>query len=609
MTPGELSPSFPSYRARTGSGERDALVGGLPGVHPRAEPRDFRPPAREPSLEEFAIKPDLSAWKDRLPFVPSMAGFARASAPLILVGVSLLLGLYRVSDSGPLYADAPRYANGGAMIHDWLRSGELLDPYRFALKNYAQYPAFSIPYHPPLYPGLLGLVFLATGVSKIAARSFLAICLGGVACCFFSILRRLGARWPAALACALLLITTPEVVRWSRSTMSEIPALLFILAGSNLFLAWLSSSRPSLCWAAFGLAGVAFQCRVTSAGVIPCWFLFAALSGQMRRLLSPHVIAASALYLAVNGSYVAFASRYSQLEMKHEGLPNFPLWFTHTSLLDCLRPMQAWGTTPLAIAGLVCVLRLGRGSPKGLFWLCWLVAYLTFMGVVHTHAELRYFFDTLPALAGLAAGLFCEQRPAWVSRRLAPVLLCLGLVLNVAQVVQLPRGVVGFKPVAQRLARMTRPGNVLVACPEVQTFIFRYRGRDPRSRRIIVRGDRSMAIRTSNYTGVPPTFLVHGPEDFLNLIRRGRIRYVVTAAAGDPMREDRTEEMILADKVARSSPDLFALVAEFPVLIQYERPGRVCRIALWEFSGVLPEGPSELTVPIPTSGLELRPGG
>jgi hypothetical protein len=84
---------------------------------------------------------------------------------------------------------------------------------------------------------------------------------------------------------------------------------------------------------------------------------------------------------------------------------------------------------------------------------------------------------------------------------------------------------------------------------------------------------------------------------------------LLTASAGSSTSEDRTEEMILADKVVRSSPDHFALVAEFPVLIQYERPGRVCRVALWEFSGVLPDGPSELTVPIPTSGLELRPGG
>ena len=81
------------------------------------------------------------------------------------------------------------------------------------------------------------------------------------------------------------------------------------------------------------------------------------------------------------------------------------------------------------------------------------------------------------------------------------------------------------------------------------------------------------------------------PEDVLDIIRSGRIRYLLTASVDDPMREYRTEEMILADGVARSSPDRFTLVAEFPVFIQYDRPGRVCRIAPWEYSGVLPDGP------------------
>ena len=462
MTPRRaLTDSLPSSRARTRIGRSRHPGWRSPGsILVQILATSSLPIAIHPS-GMIAIEPNLSTWKDRLPFVPAKAGFARAFGPLFLVGVSLVLSLYRVSDSGPLFADAPRYANGGAMIHDWLRSGDLLDPYRFALKNYAQYPAFSIPYHPPLYPGLLGLVFLATGVSHVAARCFLAICLGGVACCFFSILSEAGDEvagrpgvYPAADHDAGDRPLVPEHdVGDPRAAVhpgrfESLPGLALVRAT----VAVLGGIRPG---------GMAFQCRVTSAGVIPCWFLFAALSGQMRRLFSPHIIAASALYLAVNGSYAVFASQYSQLEMEHQGLPSFPLWFTQISLLHCLRPMQTWGTTPLAMAGLVCVLRLGRGCPPGLFWLCWLVAYLAFMGVVHTHAELRYFIDTMPALAGLAAGLFCEQQPAWVRRRLAPMLLGLGLVLNVSQVVQLPLGVVGYQAVAERLAQHDSPGQ----CP------------------------------------------------------------------------------------------------------------------------------------------------
>src|SRR5262245_8757903 len=97
----------------------------------------------------------------------------------LLVAGALTIGLYGVSASGPTYPDAPRYANGGAMIHDWLLAGDWLHPYRFALENYRRYPGFSIPYHPPAYPSLLGLVFLVTGVDYVAARAFIAVCFAG----------------------------------------------------------------------------------------------------------------------------------------------------------------------------------------------------------------------------------------------------------------------------------------------------------------------------------------------------------------------------------------------------------------------------------------------
>ena len=91
---------------------------------------------------------------------------------LSLMALTLAIGLYRVGETGPMWPDDPRYANAGAMVHDWLRSGEWLHPYAFAQRNYAQYPGFSVPYHPPGYPGMLGVYFLLTGVGHVAARMF-----------------------------------------------------------------------------------------------------------------------------------------------------------------------------------------------------------------------------------------------------------------------------------------------------------------------------------------------------------------------------------------------------------------------------------------------------
>ena len=150
----------------------------------------------------------------------------------VLLAIAISIGIYNVAGSGQLWPDASQYANAGAMIHDWLLSGELLHPYEFAKKNYAQYPAFHLPYHPPIYPGLLGVFFVATGTSYFSARLFVALCLGVAGCSFYGILRVMEARRAGAFACATLLLTLPELAFWARDAMSEIPALALILAGS-----------------------------------------------------------------------------------------------------------------------------------------------------------------------------------------------------------------------------------------------------------------------------------------------------------------------------------------------------------------------------------------
>ncbi|MDQ3816727.1 MAG: hypothetical protein M3362_03420, partial [Acidobacteriota bacterium] len=111
----------------------------------------------------------LSAWKSRT--LDLTAGGA-------LMSVALLIGCFHVYSSGTLWPDGPQYANAAAMIHDWLTSSNLSHPFAFAQGNYAQYPAFHLPFHPPAYPTLLGLFFFTTGVSYVTARVFVAICLG-----------------------------------------------------------------------------------------------------------------------------------------------------------------------------------------------------------------------------------------------------------------------------------------------------------------------------------------------------------------------------------------------------------------------------------------------
>ncbi len=528
----------------------------------------------------------------------------------VLVVMSLFVACYDVAGSGPAWPDAPRYANGAAMIHDWLASGDLGHPYRFALANYARYPAFSIPYHPPVYPSLMGAFFLVTGVSYTAARVFIGFCLGASISVFYTMVRRNQVGPAASFGCALLLMTFPEVVLWSRDTMSELPALAFILAGSFLFLGWLENSKPAYAWAAFGMAELAFLSRVTTAGVLPAWFLYAAISGRFRRLFSPHVVLASVLYLSLNVGYLNFATRFSKFETTANptlgGVGRFT-WENIAYYPAHLPAMIGWGGLLAAAAGVACTVWAASRRGPGAFWLCWLVSFYGFQLALATN-EQRYFLFALPGACGLAASLFAPEQSGPVRRWAAPSLLALGLACNAVQDSSSPRGLVGYEAVARGISGLKAPGNVMLACLQFQDLVFRVRCYNPVPTRHLLRSDRTFAIRQSPYTGVTPDVVARSADDVEDFVRRGRVRYLVTCDPVDPKRDDRVEEMVLAHEAARSRPDAFAELFVSPLLVEFGRRGQGhrYRVHVWEFLKKLPDGPNDLPYVVPTAGLDYR---
>ena len=54
-----------------------------------------------------------------------------------LIFIGLWIGLIDVRNSGVQWLeDGSRYANNGAMMRDWIVSGQYTDPYEFAKQNY-----------------------------------------------------------------------------------------------------------------------------------------------------------------------------------------------------------------------------------------------------------------------------------------------------------------------------------------------------------------------------------------------------------------------------------------------------------------------------------------
>ncbi len=525
----------------------------------------------------------------------------------LLLAASLAIGCTNLAHSGPLWPDASQYANAAAMIHDWLLSHQLFHPYKFATASYIQFPAFHLPYHPPVYPGLLALFFLATAVSYKAARIFIALCLWTSAWCFYAAVRRTGIPKPVAFCCSLLLLSFPEIMFWSRDTMSEIPGMALILAATYFFLVWMHTDNRLAYFGSFVLAEAAFLSRYLTAGVLPAWFVWALMAGKHRKLMSRWALIPPGLFLAINTIWVLFTIRYSRYETIYGGTrpnTNYAHVFSPKILIFYateLPAMIGWLSLLLAAVGLVYAIRCRKELIWKSFWLIWILSYLTFVAALGIYQENRYFIYALPAFAGLAAHVSDVYR----HRRavsLAVVMLLGVSARNAARIPRIPSGVVGNEAVGQKLAQLTEPGNVLVSSVEQADLIFRYRGNSPSIKRAFIRGDRSLAFRAPGYTDVPPSFPAKTVDDVLEVVRRGRVRYIVTYRPVDTDHDTRLQETILLDSVMRSQPANFVAVGQFPLHVEYSPPGYDGQVFLWRFTGELPQGPSELPVVIPTAG-------
>ncbi|HKR60661.1 MAG TPA: glycosyltransferase family 39 protein [Pyrinomonadaceae bacterium] len=530
---------------------------------------------------------------------------------VFLLALSFFVSYRHVNSTGPIWPDASQYANAGAMVHDWLLSGNWLRPYSFAKDNYFQYPAFHIPYHPPVYPGMLGIFFLVTGVGYTAARVFIALCLALAAWFFYAILEKQKVGKAASFAGALLLLTIPEVAFWSGDTMSEVPSLALMLAATYFFVSWIKSMQLRHFVAALCLAEAAFLSRYISAGVLLAWLLWLFIFGDWRRVITKAVVVTSAAFVALNVGWILFVLKFSKYETPLGGaMPNanYVAMFSLKPIVYYFGGLPAMVGWPMLLIGLgsAAFLIYRRSFRRLSFWLCWLLGYTFFLVAVGIFNEHRYFLGALPVFAGLISESLDLLELKSRSAILALLILGVCLASNGYAITKFPRGVVGYEAVGQELAVQHEAGNVLVGTREQADLIFRFRSYSPTSDRIFFRADRTLVIRAPSYSDAKPIKIAQNTEDVLNIIRRGRIRYLVTSNPLSGAFDDRTEEMTTLDTLARSDPENFALIRTFPLLREYSKPGGSWQVSVWKFLGELPTQ-SELPVMIPSADMELQP--
>lgn len=523
----------------------------------------------------------------------------------IIFSTAIVIGVFRVSETGIQWPeDGARYLNNGAMIRDYLLSGDWFSPYEFAKKNYVQFPGFSVPYHPPGYALMLGIWFIAFGMSYVSGRFFIAFMLGISGIFFYKILRLQKASEASALCGALLMITCPEMVHWGRSSMSEIPALAFLMIGSYFFLKWADSEKEYMCWPAFCFALMAFFCRVTSAGILPAWVLYLFFSIHRKKCFSLHLLLPSALYLLTGVLWSRFAARFANNEIR-KGLTdqifsfatvdNFTIWLRE--LPSMIGPL----VLILSIISLIILLKKKEEIVR--FWGFWFISYYLFQVMLAIHFEARYFLFAVPAFFAFISGI------SFLGKKRIPQLAFyaswgLIFIFNLIFFVNMPTGVTGHHITARKLSTQNLPGNILLSCWNDADLIFRYRCEPNDFKRQLIRGDRSLAIRVSSYAGIAPKPIAQNFKDVENILQLGCIRYMVTSSPKNNDKDDRPADMILAHETAVSQPALFTLLDKTKLSFDLDNK-KEAEVYIWRYEGELTESENRLPVIIPTANLEL----
>ncbi|MDB4676909.1 glycosyltransferase family 39 protein [bacterium] len=528
----------------------------------------------------------------------------------ILALIGSTIALWDFKNSGELWLDdGARYCNNGAMVRDFLLFGDLHKPIEFAKKNYAQFPAHSIPYHPPAYPLITGIWFTVVGMSYFSIRLLIAAMFSGSLFFFHKILRLLGCNLTTALVGTLLLAFTPELITWSRTAMSEIPGLLFALGGLFFFLKFTATFNTKDIVFCFVLFELGFLTRIQTAGLLPGLFLYFAYRHGIKRTFDNRLILFALCYCSCNMAWIRFASNYSKIEMKSKllsldritELSNWTQWITN------LPNLAGWSLLlwiPFLILPYFPSLpkKYRTGNSTAFLLLLFLSVFL-FEGIRGSHLESRYFVYGVPAIVGLSTLAMSRvwQIKSLLVKTIVACYFSTSLALGAFAVQQSERGLVGYENVGISLAKSSKEGNILVSTPWDSDLIFHYRCHQTKPRTSIIRGDRVLSIRFGGYAMEPTTQICQDSDDVHRCISDGAIRYIVTATPSPGTQYTLPAEMRLCHESVMYSPTKYKLVETNNI----SNNGRKFIIYIWENLDPNLSLQSILPINVPTAGLQL----
>lgn len=432
------------------------------------------------------------------PEVPIIGGRERLLAwATVLLTVAVLFA--QAPHGGDFYwSDSPRHALNGVFVMDLIRAMPLDDPAGYAYRYYAQYPALTILFYPPLFYVLSAPFYAVLGVSQetallVVALHYIALGLG----CW-----RLARYWlPVApsLTFAALMMWLPEVAFWGRQVMLEVPAFAFLAWSAVAVMAYLRGSRVQWLYLSVALLVLGMYTKI-SVGYMG--LVYAALVLRQcgwAALRNRHHWWVALLAAAALVPLVLITQKFGQANVQSvtgiaDAVTSRTSWQGWVWYLRQIPSQTGW---PLAVLGVVgaAVAAWRRMPGLGLWWLSFAVGYVFFSSI--DLKEARHSVFLLTSMAFLAVLLLHTQLP----RRLGHWAM-LALVLATASLTVWERPVFyvkGYAQAAAEVARLAPKGStVLFSGYRDGAFVFNMRAREDRRDLQVMRADKlllSVAVR------------------------------------------------------------------------------------------------------------------
>ncbi|MBU6267582.1 MAG: glycosyltransferase family 39 protein [Sphingomonadales bacterium] len=531
---------------------------------------------------------------------------ARALPDLVLAAVVVGLFLLAPHTGNFAWSDAPRHALNGVFVKDLVAQMPIHDPAGWAYRYYAQYPALTILFYPPLFYVVSAPFYALLGVSETTALfvvmlHYLAFAWGAL---------RLFRHWlpmPAALMTAVALVAAPEIAFWGRQVMLEVPALACLTWSAVAFTRYRRTGRSGLLWLAAALMVCAMYTKLNAV------FLVAAYAGTLayeRRgaLLRDRqvwlVAAASALALV---PLLAMTIRFGQANLQsvtgiadavapRDSLAGW-LWYARQM------PLQlGWPVVVLAglgvVGGLARFVRKPVISGDAVFWLLWALAgYLFFSSIALKEA--RHSVLILPPvvlLAGLALRELANRLPdalatvAWVALP--------GAVLAQTVTARPVEQVGGYAEAASFVAaRAPQASRVLFSGYRDGSFTFAMRSHEERRDLGVVRADKLLlSVSVRRELGV--TEKAVSDAELLRRFETLGIRYVVMQPGfwTDLPAMRRFEALLAGDR--------FEVAARIATPANY--PAHEHGLVVYRYKGPIRTGSAGMTIDLPIIGRRIE---